>query len=457
MNARWAVPLVLLGLAGSTSAQPVLNPQTGHYYELVLAADIGWFAARHGAAQLSFGGLPGHLVTITSAGENDFLYATFATGSTDALAWTGGWEPNDDGVWRWAVAPEAGAQYASGSSPDPPGSYVNWVGAEPNDFAADEDFMSYLIGGFSGFEGGWADSPEVSTGSDPIVGYLVEYEPASSSGVILDPGTGNHYELVLATGIGWFAARDQAAQRTFLGLPGHLVTITSQGENDFLYATFATGSTDALVWTGGWEPADDGVWRWAVGPEAGIQYSSGASPVPPLNYASWVGTEPNDLAVDEDFMSYVIGGFSGSEGDWADSPDVNGRDDPIVGYLVEYETQGATPGEPSALRVVAVDEATGELELSYTPGCAAVDHSIVFGPLADVSSYGYSGQVCSLGASGVVARFDPGPGSFFFLVVGNDGAGVEGSYGTNGEGTERPEDLADPVCAALQDLSGRCD
>jgi hypothetical protein len=214
------LPLAFLGLAGNASAQPVLNPQTGHYYELVLSTDIGWFAARHGAAGRSYQGLPGHLVTIASVGENNFLYATFSTGPADALAWTGGWEPNDDGVWRWAVAPEAGAQYASGSSPDPPGSYVNWVGAEPNDFAADEDFMSYLIGGFSGFEGGWADSPEVSTGSDPIVGYLVEYESASSSGVILDPGTGNHYELVLATGIGWFAARDQAAQRTFLGLPG---------------------------------------------------------------------------------------------------------------------------------------------------------------------------------------------------------------------------------------------
>ena len=59
MNARWAVPLALLGLAGSASAQPVLNQGTGHYYELVPATDIGWFAARHGAAQLFFQGLPG--------------------------------------------------------------------------------------------------------------------------------------------------------------------------------------------------------------------------------------------------------------------------------------------------------------------------------------------------------------------------------------------------------------
>jgi hypothetical protein len=262
---------------------------------------------------------------------------------------------------------------------------------------------------------------------------------------------------VLATDIDWFAARHGAAELSFHGLPGYLVTITSAGENDFLYATFATDSADALAWTGGWEPSDDGVWRWAVGPEAGTQYSSGSSPDPAQSYVNWVGSEPNDFAVDEDFMSYLIGGFSGFEGGWADSPEVPTGSDPTTGYLVEYETQGVTPGEPTALHVANVDRATGELELSYTPGCAALDHSIVFGPLADVSIYGYSGQVCPIGASGAYSGFDPGPGSFFFLLVGNDGAGGEGSYGTNDEGTERPEDVTDPVCAAFQDLSGRCD
>jgi len=116
-----------------------------------------------------------------------------------------------------------------------------------------------------------------------------------------------------------------------------------------------------------------------------------------------------------------------------------------------------TPGEATALHVVAIDGTTGELELSYTPACNAVDHSIVFGPLGDVSSYGYSGQVCSIGSTGAVTGFDPGSGNAFFLLIGNDGAGIEGSYGTTGEGTERPEDQADSLCAAMQDLSRRCD
>jgi len=451
VNARWAVPLAILGFAGSASAQPVLNPGTGHYYELVLATDIGWFAARHDAAQLSYLGLPGHLVTIASGGENDFLYVTFGTGSADALAWTGGWEPSDDGVWRWGAGPEAGTQYSSGSTPVPPLGYVNWAGSEPNDVATNEDYMSYVIGGYSGFEGGWADSPEVNTGSDPIVGYFVEYEPASSSGVVLHPGTGNHYELVLAAGIGWFAARDQAAQRSFRGVPGHLVTITSQGENDFLYATFATGPTDALVWTGGWEPDDDGVWRWAVGPEAGIQYSSGSSQVPPIDFANWVGTEPNDLAADEDFMSYVIGGFTGSEGGWADSPEVNTGSDPIVGYLVEYETP--VPGSvPPTLEVSLVSGTVINLAWQASCGAGAVDYAIYEGELGNW--YSHTLKDCTDDGGDLNEDVTPEPGNRYFLVVPHDNAGVEGSYGKDAPlGAERPPGSA--VCQPSQSF-GSC-
>ena len=44
----------------------------------------------------------------------------------------------------------------------------------------------------------------------------------------------------------------------------------------------------------------------------------------------------------------------------------------------------------------------------------------------------------------------------FFLVVGNNGA-VEGSFGFDGAGVERPEDAsATTVCDLAQDLTGTC-
>ncbi len=116
-----------------------------------------------------------------------------------------------------------------------------------------------------------------------------------------------------------------------------------------------------------------------------------------------------------------------------------------------------TPGEATDLRVTGFDPATGDLSLSYRPACGASDHNLVYGPLDEVGSYGYSGQVCGIGAGGVFDRFNPGSGSFFFLVVGTDGIAREGSYGGDGRRTERPEDPLDPICSFDRDLSFSCD
>ncbi len=132
----------------------------------------------------------------------------------------------------------------------------------------------------------------------------------------------------------------------------------------------------------------------------------------------------------------------------------------LAWVLAAGPARAATPGEATDLRVTAYDPVTGVMSLAFTPGCAAADHHIEYGPLESMGQYDYTGQVCGLGTSGTFASFDPGPGSYFFLVVADDGVGVEGSYGTSDiDGTpfERPEDQIDPVCARVQDLSQRCD
>jgi hypothetical protein len=120
----------------------------------------------------------------------------------------------------------------------------------------------------------------------------------------------------------------------------------------------------------------------------------------------------------------------------------------------------ATPGEATDLQVTGYNVATGELSITWTPGCAAADHHIEYGLLQDVAAFGYSGQACGIGTGGSYASFDPGSGSYFFLVVADDGVAVEGSYGASwidGAPIERPEDTLDPVCPRVQDLSRRCD
>ncbi len=117
----------------------------------------------------------------------------------------------------------------------------------------------------------------------------------------------------------------------------------------------------------------------------------------------------------------------------------------------------ATLGAATELRVSGIDPLTGDLSISYRPACGASDHNIVWGPLQDVANYTYSGQDCSIGTSGSYDQFNPGAGSFFFVVVGTDPAGTEGSYGLDSAGLEHPEDLLDPLCLFNQDLSFSCD
>jgi subtilisin family serine protease len=97
----------------------------------------------------------------------------------------------------------------------------------------------------------------------------------------------------------------------------------------------------------------------------------------------------------------------------------------------------STPGEAEGLLVTSADSMTGNLSLSYLPACGSQSHDIYYGPLDQISTYGWSGSTCGIGTTGQYAGFNPGPGSYFFVLVANAGA-VEGSYGTDSMGAQRP-------------------
>jgi hypothetical protein len=115
---------------------------------------------------------------------------------------------------------------------------------------------------------------------------------------------------------------------------------------------------------------------------------------------------------------------------------------------------GEASGDPAQRMHAAYNRTTGEVEIDFAPACDSSDHTIVYGDLAAVSTYSYSGAACLVGPSGA-ASFDPGLPSAFFLVVGNNGT-VEGSYGKNHLGTERPEYTGAVGCELPQDLTGTC-
>ncbi|MCP3981253.1 MAG: hypothetical protein GY716_18285 [bacterium] len=113
------------------------------------------------------------------------------------------------------------------------------------------------------------------------------------------------------------------------------------------------------------------------------------------------------------------------------------------------------PGAAQIHEVADFDDGTGTIDITYDPACGATDHTIVYGDLSNVRQLRYDDQACGLGPSGQ-ASFNPGQGSVFWLIVGQD-ATKEGSYGQDSNRVERPEAQGMSSCDLPQQLLGSCD
>lgn len=212
----------------------------------------------------------------------------------------------------------------------------------------------------------------------------------------------------------------------------------SGGDN----VTFHVNAGRVVFW-----PAEDDRYDFSYSTNGGTSWN------PMLTVTA---TDPGD-----DYQTFVMSTGAGGTifvrvEDTNSTPGNLGNDRLFVDHMFFRSAAAPTPGEARDLRVTGFDQLTGEMALSWSPACGATDHNLVFGPLAAVATYGYTGQLCGIGTSST-SGFDPGPGSFFFLVVGAAGGGVEGPYGTDSLGRERPEQTADPSCPTTQDLTHRCD
>ncbi len=85
------------------------------------------------------------------------------------------------------------------------------------------------------------------------------------TGPVLFSDTGHYYQLFHATR-DFNNALTTASSKTYNGLPGHLATITTQAELDFLSSVFPELHG---VWIGASDSVAEGTFRWAAGPETG--------------------------------------------------------------------------------------------------------------------------------------------------------------------------------------------
>jgi len=175
----------------------------------------------------------------------------------------------------------------------------------------------------------------ISRASIWVVGTLL----CSLQGALATPiqwaGNGHWYDAVAVPGnINWVDANALASSSSYVGLSGHLVTITSAQENAFVATTFpaASGSSSLFgYWLGG-RQYGQGPFQWVTG-EA-------------FSFTNWNAGEPNDLAPDEGIHFYG----RGTVGLWNDAS-VTGWQFP--GFIVEYEQSSQVP-EPGSFGLLGL-------------------------------------------------------------------------------------------------------
>lgn len=143
--------------------------------------------------------------------------------------------------------------------------------------------------------------------------------------VYYNSANGHYYQWVHHGGISWRDAFRQAAQSRFAGAAGHLATLNSQQENDFVNRHFHGGDS---YWIAASDHDQEGTWKWVAGEEAGETFYVVGETCCDEIFSAWAEGEPNNQK-DEDYAAAR----------WMGSPnwnDLSGSNGAARGYLIEY-------------------------------------------------------------------------------------------------------------------------
>lgn len=198
-----------------------------------------------------------------------------------------------------------------------------------------------------------------------LVAALFLAKPASAAPIQWSSAVGgndHYYDFVFASNIAWTDANIAAGASSFLGLAGHLATITSAGENSFLTTLVSTSlaGTDIGPWFGAFQPTQLASqtnptlnWTWVTGELWGFTSWR------PLDLSIYPFAEPNDIDNVENNQENF--GHFHSPGPspwfWNDAPNVVGA----PGYLVEYEPSLTAVPEPATLTLIGLGLAAARL------------------------------------------------------------------------------------------------
>ena len=166
-----ACGVMMLGMAGVASATPIQWATNGHYYDAVYSV-ITWDESNATAQASTYNGITGHLATITSADEDNFILNNL---EFSTQAWIGGFQPDGSpepvGNWQWVT----GETW----------NYSNWVNGGPENNGGRENSLILWASGVWNDGNGYPAHPLLAY-------YIVEYEtaPVPEPATLLLMGTG---------------------------------------------------------------------------------------------------------------------------------------------------------------------------------------------------------------------------------------------------------------------------
>lgn len=149
-------------------------------------------------------------------------------------------------------------------------------------------------GGADNLVGG-NDNDIIRSGSTETLTATVNSILSANTGVLYSEETNSFYQYI-TTGTDWISADSAANAATLAGLTGvtgHLATVTSQAESDFI--TSLVGAN--RVWISASDAASEGEWIWTSGPEAGQKFWTGGAGGSAYNslFSNWQVGDPSGL------------------------------------------------------------------------------------------------------------------------------------------------------------------
>ena len=275
--------VIITGIIPVAFADPSLNTDNGHYYEYIYFVS-SWIDAKNKAESLNYNNINGHLVTITSQSENDFVANLIPDGR---YAWIGLTDEVTEGQYEWV---QTGESY----------DYTNWEQAQPNNRYGEEHYVE-----ISEDTGKWNDTDYIQ---NTVRGFVVEYTlPITAQ----NPDNNHYYQYIQNSNISWTEAKLLAETSEYNGTSGHLVTITSESENDFVTDLI---TDDSYAWIGLTDEDTEGTYTW-VNDEL-------------YDYTNWDSSQPNNRYNGEHYAE-----IAKDTGKWNDSRDIHNL---ITGYVIEY-------------------------------------------------------------------------------------------------------------------------